>query len=123
MPARQRYDAPHEQLRALGMQARREGLPFEIFWSRALRPGDAPILTTETVRSMQPLPLGAIVWPKDSGDRANAQAAIRGTEEGWRRAYEGVPPNQGEVALTVLNQLAVEAAGGFTIGDAVPLAA
>jgi hypothetical protein len=96
-------------------------VPFEVFWQRALRPGE-PLVTTESVRSEDP-PLGAIVWPKDSADRAIAQAAIRGTEEGWRRAYEGVPPNQGEIALTVLNQLAVEAAGGITIGDAVPLAA
>lgn len=122
MPARQRYLAPHEQLRALGMKAQRRGVTFEDFWQQALRPGE-PLVTTETVKTISPSPIHAIVWPKDSGDRANAMAAIRGTEEGWRRAYEGVPPNNGEVALTVLNQLAVEAAGGLLLGDAVPLAA
>lgn len=97
-------------------------MTFEAFWQRALRPGEA-LLTTETVRDMNPMPIGAIVWPKDSADRANAQAAIRGTQEGWRRAYEGVPPNNGEVALTLLNQLAVEAAGGIAFGADVALAA
>lgn len=122
MPNRQRYDFPHEQLRALGLEAQREGLTFEDFWERSVRLGESPVITTETARTMDP-PDGAIVWPKDSADRANAMAAIRGTKEGWRRAYEGVPPNQGEVALSMLNQLAVEAAGGLVLGDAVPLAA
>lgn len=122
MPNRQRYDFPHEQLRALGLQARREDLTFEDFWERSVRPGTSPVITTESARTVDP-PFGAVVWPKDSADRANAMAAIRGTQEGWRRAYEGVPPNQGEIALSMLNALAVEAAGGLAIGDAVPLAA
>lgn len=104
------------------MQSRQRGVPFDEFWKLALRPGEA-LLTTETVRTIEPVPIYGIVWPKDSGDRANAQAAIRGTEEGWRRAYEGVPPSKGEIALLMLNALAVEAAGGLAIGDAVPLAA
>lgn len=120
MPAPQRYDAPHEQLRQLGVKALGDGLDFEEFWRHALRLHCSPIVTTESVRHAEPPP-GAIVWPKDSADRANALAAIRGTEEGWRRAYEGVPPEQKEVALIVLNQMAVEAAGGIPPGDAVPL--
>lgn len=119
VPARQRYDAPHEQLRQLGVEAKREGVSFEVFWDRAVRPGVSPLITTET-----PLPpANAVVWPRDSGDRANAITAIRGTEEGWRRAYEGMTQKPEEAALSRLNAMAREAAGGIEERTPVPLAA
>lgn len=119
VPARQRYDAPHEQLRQLGAEAKRESVLFEDFWVRAVRPGKSPLITTETPDP----PPEAVVWPRDSGDRANAITAIRGTEEGWRRAYEGVPPAPRETALAVLFGITVEEAGGIEERTAVPLAA
>lgn len=122
MPAQQRYDAPHEQLRDLGVEAKREGLSFEEFWARSVRTGESPAVTTESARTIEP-PAGAVVWPRDSIDHANARAAINGTKEGWRRAYEGEPATQGDRALLILCQIAVEASGGIPTGDAVPLAA
>jgi hypothetical protein len=119
VPARQRYDAPHEQLRQLGVEAKREGISFKDFWERSVRPGVSPLITTETPAP----PTYAVVWPRDSGDRANAITAIRGTEDGWRRAYEEVPPAPRETALAVLFGITVEEAGGIEERTAVPLAA
>lgn len=119
MPAPQRYAAPHEQIRVLAVEARREGVSFEDFWHRAIRPGQK-LVTTETVQS-SPAPAGAVVWPRDSADRANAIAATNGAKEFWHRAYNRVPPTRGERALGVLHGLLFEkpASSGSEDGTAV----
>jgi len=100
---RQRYAAPHEQLRDLAIEARREGLSFEEFWERAIRPGKSPLVTTETVRTTSP-PTGALVWPKDSADRANAIAATNFAKDFWHRAYDRMPDTKGEAAFATLRE-------------------
>ena len=47
-------------------------------------------------------PAGAVVWPSDTHERDQVQAAIAATRDGWRRAYEGEPPLRQERALTAL---------------------
>lgn len=122
MPAVQCYSSPHEQLREIGIKAKRQGVSFEEFWTRALRPGISPLITTETVRTVEP-PSGAIVWPKDSADRANVMSAVTSSEEIWRRAYEDLPQTPGERAMEVLRDIAVEEASGSEDRGDVPLAA
>lgn len=94
-------------------------MPFEEFWERAVRPGVSPLITTKTVAP----PPFALVWPDDSADRANALAGIRTGKEHWRRAYEGVPPTRGELALGRLLTIVREEAGGSPERDGVPSAA
>jgi hypothetical protein len=108
VPAQQQHPAPHEQLRDLGIQARREAVSFEAFWERAVRPGMSPIITTET----KDPPSNAVIWPRDSTDRNNSMAAIRSSEETWRRAYEGAPQTSAERAFGVLRELLSEGVGG-----------
>lgn len=120
MPAPQRYAAPHEQIRVLAVQARREGISFEDFWHRAIRPGQK-LVTTETARTTAPPP-EAVVWPMDSADRANAIAATNGARDFWQRAYDRVPPTRGEKALGVLREVLFDkppASGGSQDGTAV----
>lgn len=90
------------------MEAFREGVAFEEFWLRAVRPGVSPLVTTETPSP----PPTAIVWPRDSADRNNWITAIRGTKEGWRRAYLAEPEAPGDRALSVLAELAREGSFG-----------
>ena len=108
MPAQQQHPAPHEQLRDLGIQARREGLSFEAFWDRAVRPGISPLITTETADP----PANVIVWPRDSTDRNNSMAAIRSSKETWRAAYEHKPQTAGERAFAVLREVLAKGVGG-----------
>ncbi len=119
MPAQQQHPAPHEQLRDLGIQARREGLSFETFWERAVRPGMSPVITTET----KDPPPNAVIWPRDSTDRNNSMAAIRSTEETWRRAYERRPPTPSEGSLGILRHLLAEGVGGIEERSEVALVA
>lgn len=48
-------------------------------------------------------PADAIVWPGDTWDRQVWLYAINGSEDGWRRAYEGVPPTPQEQAIAMLS--------------------
>lgn len=121
MPARQRYAAPHEQVFALAVEARREGRDFENFWDRALRPA-LKLVTTESVRT-EAVPPGAVVWPKDSTDRANAIAATKAAKEYWQRAYEKRPPTRGEEAFSQLWGLIQSDFGGIKNGDGLELTA
>lgn len=43
-----------------------------------------------------------VIWPNDSFDRENGIAATIEAKEGWRRAYEGMPPSSPERALAML---------------------
>lgn len=79
------------------MTAKSEGLGFEDFWTRALRPGRALV-----TRHWSDLPDDCVVWPRDTFDRQNAMAAIYETRDGWRRAYEGENPTRQELALSAI---------------------
>lgn len=91
------YLAPHKQLGLLMVEARREGVPFDVFWQRSMR----PMLPLVMVTDPSP-PAGAVRWPTDRNDRVAWHAAIVGAREGWRRAYEREEPTRGERALVVL---------------------
>jgi hypothetical protein len=97
MPAPERYESPQSQLFRLAVEARAEGLDFEEFWTRALRPGKSLV-----TRHWSDPPPECVVWPRDTFDRQNAMAAIHATREGWRRAYEGEEPSRPELALYTL---------------------
>ena len=106
MPARARYESPSAQLLRLAVQARADGLDFAAFWHRALRPGQ-PLVTRH--RSL--LPEGCVVWPRDTFDRQNDMRAIYSTKRAWRRAYEGLPPTRGDLAVQALGP----ALSGFAV--------
>lgn len=73
-----------------------------------------------TVGTKEP-PDGAILWPRDTADRRTAREATAAAREGWRRAYEGLPPSSPERALRILSPYlaAIEAAAAAEgLGDA-----
>jgi hypothetical protein len=85
--ARQVYTPVQVQLRQLAVEARREGVDFEAFWQRAVRPGLPPV----TFRTPpERVPAGAVRFPNDTLDRTIAQAVHADPRviEGWRCAYE-----------------------------------
>lgn len=96
MPPGARYPRAHEQLGRLAREAREEGLDFDAFWQRAVRPGMRAItwMDDETTRLE-----GAVVWPSDYEDRQVTVAATLAAEQGWRRAYDGHEPTRQERAL------------------------
>lgn len=91
------YPAPHKQLGLLMVEARRDGLSFDEFWSRSMRPQMALVMVTDP----DP-PVGAVRWPTDRNDRVAWRGAILEMEAGWRRAYDREPPSRGERALALL---------------------
>lgn len=99
MAAPPKYPTPHAQLLALAYEARAEGLDFEDFWERAVRPG-LPAVTVGTPERRRPA--GCVLWQRDTFDRNNARDAMEEAKEGWRRAYEGAPPTRAEMALIML---------------------
>lgn len=122
----QRYPSPAKQLVTLGRIARARDLSFEEFWSEAVRPGLPPV----TTRRLGPngerddIPVGAVVWPSDTADRAVEQAATVAMKDAWQRSYEGQPPNKGEQAVMRLYGISTETdTGGIEAGSEVPLAA
>lgn len=119
VPARQRYAAPHEQVFVLALEARREGLAFEEFWERAVRPGKK-LITTKTPHP----PPEAVIWPDDHADRAIVIAATESAKENWRRAYERKPPTRGEQAFAALwAHLRGESSRGSKAGTGLSLSA
>lgn len=102
MAARPRYPSAHEQLLVLALEARASGASFDVFWKRALRPGRAPVTWAVPAEVR---PAGCIVWPRDTKDRNVSRdvTCSREVREGWRRAYEGVPPTRADVALQALS--------------------
>jgi hypothetical protein len=75
--ARRKYPSVHEQRLELALEARREGLPFEEFWQRAMRPRN-PALTWRGASEPRPAhcrlegewpPRGAVRFPNDTFDR------------------------------------------------------
>lgn len=99
MAARAKYPAPHEQLSALAREARLAGISFDEFWEEAIRPGQSPV-TWQTPEDLRPY--GAVIWPRDTTDRNISIAATLGAREGWKRAYDRLPPHKGEKALARL---------------------
>lgn len=119
MAAPARYPTPHAQLLRLAEDAKREGIPFEEFWDRAVRPGLPPVTYYQPEAERLK---GCVVWPRDSVDRNLARAATEDSREGWRRAYEGVEPTRSERALIVLSPLLamIEGARGIEEREGVP---
>lgn len=99
MAARQRYPTPPQQLRELAGYYRGIGASFEEFWEATVRPGRPPVATTTPARLR---PAHTIIWPSDSQDCRSWREAMAGVKDGWRRAYEGIPPTSGERSLTLL---------------------
>jgi hypothetical protein len=120
VPAEQRHESPPEQLGRLAQTARRQGLPFDEFWLRAVRPGLPAVRVTTPAEKR---PEGAIAWPHDHRDRQAAAAALEATKEGWRRAYEQVPPRPGEVALALLAPILANGSTGAIVGAGLRSAA
>lgn len=97
MAPRPTYDPPHVQLGQLMLAARRSGTSFEEWWEEAVRPGESLVLTST------PDPRARCVrWPSDYHDRATWRAAVLGSKDGWRRAFEREPPTEQEAALALL---------------------
>lgn len=107
MAPRPIHDAPHVQLRRLGVVARARGLSFEEFWAQAVREHASLVMTNHPAP-----PVGAVRWPTDRNDRKAWQGAIYSAREGWMRAYEGLPALPEEGALGLL-------ADGFAAMDEV----
>lgn len=121
MAAPARYPTSHAQLRALAEEARREGVPFEDFWDRAVRPDQPPVTYYKPECER---PADCVVWPRDTTDRNLARAATEDAKEGWRRAYLNLPAPSSERALTILSPILDELERrGLESGSAVPSAA
>jgi hypothetical protein len=110
----------------LGRIARARGRDFEDFWLEAVRPGEPPITTRKLGPNgeMDDIPVGAVIWPSDTADRAVEQAATEAMKEAWRRAYNREPETPGDRAIKGLYGLLIEQdTGGIEAGSDVPLAA
>jgi hypothetical protein len=94
-------------MRVLAIEARREGVAFETYWERSVRPGRKPLITTNTEHP----PPEAVVWPADSSNRAIAISAALATKDGWRRCYEQIPPTKPERSLSTVRHLFAESSG------------
>lgn len=91
------YDSPGVQLRRLAARARRLDVPFDEFWTQAVREGRSLVMTNHP----NP-PKGAVLWPTDRNDRKAWQFGIHTAKEGWRRAYEGIEALSCERAMSIL---------------------
>lgn len=97
MGASPKYPSPLQQLSELMVAARREGVPFEEFWTTAVRP-ELPLVMVTTLNP----PEGCVRWPTDRNDRVTWKGAILGSKDGWRRVYERQPPTKEEAAIAFL---------------------
>jgi hypothetical protein len=109
----------------LAIEAKAEGLTFEEFWERAIppakkggrkrksanrEPGPEPDYGSPLISAAQELPPGRLLqpgqtevyWPDDTFSRHDSYRGILDSEDGWRRAYLGLPPARGESALLLL---------------------
>lgn len=93
------YETPARQMVALARDARARGLSFDEWWTEAVRPGRAMVLTTSP-RAKRPA--GCVLWPSDSYEARVWREATHAAKDGWRRAYEQMEPSAGERALMVL---------------------
>lgn len=104
MAARQKYPTAHDQLRVLAVTARAEGLSFECFWERAVRPGRPPV-TWRTPPARRPE--GCVVWPNDTFDRQTSVGATLDpvVRSGWERSYLQLDPLPADRAFAILAPL------------------
>lgn len=118
MAARQKYPTTHAQLFELAQAARREGLEFDAFWERAIRPGRPPVTWRTEVK-----PYGAVIWPNDTDDRKLSRGATMDpdVEAAWGRAYDRLPATRQEAALKILSPMldALEADREAEIREAI----
>lgn len=124
MPAIVKYPSSWAQLGQLALRARLEGLDFETFWERAVRPGQPPLIWRDPPAKREGR--GAVIWPNDTRTREDDREAIAETKDGWHRAYVGHPPLRRERALPYLLSLfeTVEALdAGPAVGDELVSAA
>lgn len=120
----QRYPSPAKQMFELAKVARSEGLDFDAFWERAVRPGQPPLTPRRLGKGAYALLEGAVIWPSDNAELHDAQAAIERSEQVWRRAYNREPATPGDQAIAMLYAIWAERSlGGIESGGAVPLAA
>lgn len=120
----QRYESPAKQLFELGRLARAEGLTFDEFWQRAVRPGEPALTPRRLGKGRYADLVGAIIWPSDTAERTDAQESTDRTKDTWRRAYNREPASPGDHAVALLYAIwAEEDTSGIETGSAVPLAA
>lgn len=114
MAATRKYPTIHEQLYALAVLQRREGVPFALFWELAVRPTQTPVVTWRTPEERRPP--RCVIWPNDTDDRALERELYADwrVREGWRRAYERLPVRPQDRALPQLaGLLSEDGDGGF----------
>ena len=107
MVAHQLYPLPATQMVRLARDARREGLSFEDFWERAVRP-DLPVIMTTTLSRQ--IPPGCVVWPSDSQASKEWRTVTADVRDAWESAYEALPATGAERALRRLAPLLHELA-------------
>jgi len=110
----QRYDSPARQMLELGRIARSEGLSFEEFWQRAVRPGKPALTPRRLGKGRYKDLVGAIIWPSDTAERTDAQEAMLRCKAVWRRAYNREAPTQGDQAVAQLYAIWAESDGAGT---------
>lgn len=108
----------------LGRVARAEGLTFEEFWERAVRPGQPALTPRRLGKGAYKNLTQAVVWPSDTAERNDAQQAMYKCRDVWERAYNREPQTKGDKALATLYAIWAERdLAGIESGDAVPLPA
>jgi len=95
-PART-YLPADEQIVPLLAAARRKGLSFDESWLIVVEGGGRMVMTNDP----RPPPL-AIRWPTDRDNRIDSYAAIQGTKEAYRRAFEREPATAADRAVLAL---------------------
>jgi hypothetical protein len=98
-----RHAAPEETIVGLLAAARREGRSFDDAWYRTVE-GNGKLVMTNDPRP----PTGCILWSTDRDARNESVAAIQGSREFYRRAYDREPPTAADRAVTALADLLVD---------------
>ncbi len=119
----ERYPSPAKQMLELGRQARTEGLTFEDFWERSVRPGQPALTPRRLGKGRYANLVGAVIWPSDTAERTDAQEAMYRCRDVWKRAYNLEPATPGDRAMATLYAIwAEEDTSGIESGAALPLA-
>jgi hypothetical protein len=108
----------------LGREARGEGLSFDEFWERAVRPRQPALTPRRLGKGRYKDLVGAVIWPSDTAERHDAQEAMYRCRDVWQRAYNLEPPTAGDQAIAMLYAIWAEKdPSGIESGAALPLAA
>lgn len=86
----------------LAVKARAEGMSFEDFWERAVRPGQPALTPRRLGKGAYKDLVGAIIWPSDTAERDDAQEAMFRCKDVWGRAYDREPMTPGDQAIALL---------------------